>query len=274
MMLSARGALVLTALLAASAAAAQQRANVDCDDFGWGWRSPRGHFCEVRDVTVTAPRTLTVDAGANGSVSVTGENRRDFQVRARVQAWGADDAEAERIARDVAVRSDGVLRAEGPTRIGRAGWSVSFEVLAPREIDLDLKANNGGIAVTDVRGNLVLETNNGGIKVEGAAGNVRGRTVNGGVDARLTGNGWDGTGLDLTTTNGGVRLRIPEEYSARLETRTVNGGVDIDFPVTMQGRIGREISTTLGRGGALVRAATTNGQVRVSRQDATLRRVE
>jgi DUF4097 and DUF4098 domain-containing protein YvlB len=158
--------------------------------------------------------------------------------------------------------------------VGRAGWSVTFDVSAPREIDLELKANNGSLAVTDVRGDLALETQNGGIKIEGAGGSVRGRTVNGGVEARLTGESWDGTGLNLTTTNGGVRLRIPEEYSARLETSTVNGGVDVDFPVTMQGRIGREVSTTLGRGGALVRAATTNGQVRVSRQDAALRRIE
>ncbi|HEY5565714.1 MAG TPA: hypothetical protein VIM81_00530, partial [Gammaproteobacteria bacterium] len=79
------------------------------------------------------------------------------------------------------------------------------------------------------------------------------------------GDTWEGEGLDLRTTNGGVRLRIPDDYSARLETGTVNGGVDIDFPVTVQGRIGRELSTTLGEGGPLVRAETTNGGVRVSR---------
>jgi hypothetical protein len=272
--MSARSSLAFIALLAAAAAGAQQRSTVECEDNGWGWRGPRGQFCEVRELTIAATRVLAVDAGPNGGIAVTGENRRDLQVRARVQAWAADDAEAERIARDVTVHTDGVLRADGPNRGGRVGWSVSFDVSAPREIDLELTANNGGIAVTDVRGDLTLETRNGGIKVEGASGNVRGRTVNGGVDARLTGRSWDGTGLDLTTTNGGVRLRIPEEYSARLETSTVNGGVDIDFPVTVQGRVGREVSTTLGRGGALVRAATTNGQVRVSRQDSTLRRVE
>jgi len=56
---------------------------------------------------------------------------------------------------------------------------------------------------------------------------------------------------------------VPENYSARLETSTVNGGTNIDFPVLVKGKIGREISTTLGSGGALVRAETTNGGVRV-----------
>ena len=102
---------------------------------------------------------------------------------------------------------------------------------------------------------------------------MRGRTTNGGVDATLAGNTWDGAGLDLRTTNGGVRLRVPDDYSARLETGTVNGGIDIDFPVTVQGRIGREFSTTLGNGGPLVRAATTNGHVKVSRGRAGLTRL-
>ena len=50
-------------------------------------------------------------------------------------------------------------------------------------------------------------------------------------------------------------------YSAHLETGTVNGGVDIDFPVTVQGKIGRRITTDLGKGGATIRLITTNGGV-------------
>ena len=114
-----------------------------------------------------------------------------------MQAWGDDEAEAERIASEVIVRSDGVLRAEGPEQRGRSGWSVNYEVLAPREIDLTLETHNGGIAVANVRGELAFEARNGGISIDSVAGNVRGRTTNGGVDATLAGDTWDGAGLDL-----------------------------------------------------------------------------
>jgi len=258
----ARSSLVLTALVVASAGNAQE--SFECDDGGWGWRSG-ARVCAIRELTVPATGALSVDAGPNGSIRISGEDRRDVQVRARVMAWGADEAEAERIASEVVIRSDGMLRADGPEQRGRAGWSVSYDVLAPREIDLILEARNGGIAVADIRGDLAFETVNGGISIDRVAGNVRGRTTNGGVDATLSGDTWDGSGLELRTTNGGVRLRVPEDYSARLETSTVNGGLDVDFPVTVTGRIGREISTTLGEGGPLIRAETTNGQVRVSR---------
>jgi hypothetical protein len=269
--MSFRWSLALAVLLVASGALAQER--TECEDT-WGRRGPNAHVCEIRQLTVSAGAALTVDAGPNGSIRVTGESRRDVQVRATVHAWAYDEAEAERIASAVNVRSDGVVRAEGPDQRGRAGWSVDYEVLAPREIDLDLETHNGSIAIARVRGDLTFEARNGSIKLDGVAGNVRGRTTNGGVEAELTGNTWEGTGLDLETTNGAVRLRIPENYSARLETGTVNGGIDIDFPVTVQGRLGREFSTTLGRGGPLVRAETTNGQVRISRGRGDLTRLQ
>jgi DUF4097 and DUF4098 domain-containing protein YvlB len=269
--MAARVCLVLSTFVAASAVIAQER--TECNDNWWGSRGRSAHVCEVRQLTVPARGTVTVDAGQNGSISVTGEERRDVQVRATVHAWGYDDAEAERIASAVNVRSDGSIRAEGPEPRGRSGWSVSYEVLTPREVDLALETHNGSIAVADVRGDLSLRAQNGGISLDGVAGNVRGRTTNGGVDAELTGDTWEGAGLDLETTNGGVRLRIPENYSARLETGTVHGGIDIDFPVTLQGRIGREFSTTLGDGGPLVRAETTNGGVRITRGRGNLTRL-
>ena len=95
------------------------------------------------------------------------------------------------------------------------------------------------------------------------AGDVRGRTTNGGLRVELDGDEWDGEGLDVQTTNGGVSLYIPDDYSARLVTGTVNGGIRIDFPIMVQGNIGRRITTDLGNGGKTVRVTTTNGGVTV-----------
>jgi hypothetical protein len=261
----ARNVSALLLLIGTAAASAQQTApSKECDNDWSRWNS-RGHFCEVREVTVKAPDTLSVDSAPNGGIRVTGENRKDVQIRATVHAWGRDDDEARELAGDVVVHTDDAIRAEGPSQYGRSGWSVSYEILAPREIDLKLETSNGGIAIANVRGDLDFETTNGGLALDGLAGNVRGRTTNGGVDITLTGTRWEGDTLDLRTTNGGVRMRVPEKYSARLETRTTNGGVHIDFPVLVQGRLGREVTTTLGDGGALVRAETTNGGVRISK---------
>ena len=65
--------------------------------------------------------------------------------------------------------------------------------------------------------------------------------------------------------NGPVTLMIPERYNARLETGTVNGGMDIEFPITIEGRIDRRLTTQLGDGGPPIRATTTNGGVTLRR---------
>ena len=96
-------------------------------------------------------------------------------------------------------------------------------------------------------------------------GSVKGSTTNGGLVVELTGDRWDGETLDVSTTNGGVIMSVPENYSAHVETGTVNGSVNTDFPVTVQGRITKQLALNLGSGGATVRAMTTNGGVHLKK---------
>lgn len=224
----------------------------------------RQRFCEVREKTMDAARNIEVSGGENGGVAVHGWNRDQVQVRARIQSWGEDASEARELAQRITIETrDGRIRAEGPRNSGRTGWSVSFDVDVPQRTDLRLTAMNGGIAVEQVEGRIDLETTNGGVSLRQVAGDVRGETTNGGVNVELDGDRWRGAGLDVRTTNGGVTLTIPRDYSARLETGTTNGGMNIDFPITVQGSIGRRITTQLGSGGPPVRVMTTNGGVRI-----------
>ncbi len=130
-----------------------------------------------------------------------------------------------------------------------------------------LNTNDGPLGVRDLTGRLGLTAYDGPVSLAGVGGDVRARTTNGPIDIELTGARWEGAGLDAETTNGPVDLAIPESYSARLEFGTVNGPMSVGFPltVTIQGRVGRRITTTLGAGGAPVRAVTTNGPVEIRR---------
>jgi DUF4097 and DUF4098 domain-containing protein YvlB len=98
------------------------------------------------------------------------------------------------------------------------------------------------------------------------AGSVRARTSNGPLSISLQGNHWEGSGLEARTTNGPLSISIPDGYNARLEAGTTNGPVSLGFPITVVGRITRDISTTLGSGGATIRATTTNGPLTIRRK--------
>jgi hypothetical protein len=233
------------------------------DDWCRGDRGDRPRHCEVRELNLPGG-ALAVNASPNGGISVEGASRSDIHGWARVEAVADDEAMAQAIVAAVKIEaSGGTLRAEGPAQDRDEHWSVSYRLSVPSRTDLTLETVNGGLSVSGVSGRLDLATINGGLNLREISGHVRGQTQNGGVSIDLSGDRWEGEGLDVTTRNGGVTLRIPRNYSANLETGTVNGGLSIDFPIVVQGTIGRDISTVLGSGGATLRARTTNGGVRI-----------
>ncbi len=232
------------------------------------WYSERlvGH-CEVREQTIAATGgVLSVDGRQNGGVSVKGWNQNQILVRARVQTGATNAGEAEELAKQITIETGGgKIFASGPDNRRDYNWDVSYEVFVPRRSDLSLETHNGGIALAGVNGRIEFNALNGGVVLKQVGGNVHGTTTNGGVVVELAGDRWDGETLDVRTTNGGIVMSVPENYSAHLETGTVNGSLSIDFPVTVQGRITREIAVNLGSGGPTVRAMTTNGGVRIRR---------
>lgn len=264
------GALTAVLLVAApSSPLAAQRSDEewleDCrDDRDDG---DRARVCEVRTLGLTlAGRALAVDGMRNGGVRIQAWDRPDVHVSARIQTQARDAAAAAALAGELRILADGDrLRAEGPAQRDRESWSVSYVIRVPRTLDLDVSTHNGPISVEGVGGRLVLEARNGPVSLHGVSGDVRARTQNGPLTVNLDGARWTGKGLDAETTNGPVSIRIPEGYSARLETGTVNGPMRIDFPITLQGQIGRRIETTLGEGGPTIRAVTTNGPVTIRR---------
>ena len=266
-----RGVLVVLVMFVANAPAFTQKEKSDdslaCRD---NWHSDKlMSHCEITEQTLPASdSTIAVDGRANGGVSIKGWERNEILVRARIQAAAPTEAEAKELAKQIRIETAGSkIFASGPANRNDHWWSVSYEVFVPLRSNLSLKTTNGGISIADVSGRLEFSALNGGVNLRHVGGSVRGSTTNGGLNVELSGNRWDGEALDVNTTNGGVSISVPEDYSAHLETGTVNGRLSIDFPVTVQGNITRELAVNLGSGGATIRAMTTNGGVRIRRSE-------
>jgi DUF4097 and DUF4098 domain-containing protein YvlB len=262
-------ALALTVVAARATAQPRSRSSVRSGDLGCSdsWSGDRASHCEIREETIPGVNPVDIDAGSNGGIRVRGSDRADVLVRARVVGYASTEADARQIVSAVRViTAGGGVHAEGPD-VGRSEhWSVSFELEVPRTALLTLHTRNGGISIDDFQGAAEFHARNGGVSLRNVSGDIHGETSNGGVSIELQGDTWYGAGLDVRTHNGGIRLAVPERYSAELETGTTNGGISIDFPVTVQGRIGRHFNTTLGTGGAKIRAITTNGGVSIRQQ--------
>ncbi|MCC2545414.1 DUF4097 domain-containing protein [Hymenobacter sp. BT175] len=259
--------LTLLAFGAATLTAAGQTAPAfksSCDEHKYNFSDNKQH-CETRDFSLKVPKSgpLTVDGGKNGGIAVRSYPGSEVKVRARVQTWGADEAAARSTAAAVHVNTvDGTMRA---TSTAGDNWAVSYELLVPEKMALALKTQNGGISLDGVKGLVTFEAQNGGVSIVGTGGDVKGSTKNGGLSITLNGRKWEGKGLDVTTTNGGISWKIPADYSAELFSSTVRGPISTDFPTDVKGKVGREIAVALGKGGSPIRAVTTNGGITIKR---------
>lgn len=255
-------------LAAAAQTAPVPAFKLNCQEGSWSSYKLLKNYCETRDLTMEAPagQPLTVDAGPNGGITVHGWNGPNVRVRVKIQAWSGTEEKAAARAKGITIATiNNTLRAIEPDKDSDSqhGWSVSYEIFVPRETALALNTVNGGISLDNLQSTIAFETVNGGVSLVGLGGQVKGETVNGGLDISLSGSQWEGKGLDVTTTNGGITWTLPRDYSAQLFTSTNMGGIRTGLPVTKTGMFHKEVTASLGKGGAPVRAVTTNGGISV-----------
>lgn len=241
-----------------------------------GRKVSRYRECRTEELRLPAPTgKLIVDGRQNGSITVTGWDRREMLVRARIELLSDNIEEARRIVSQVTIETgDNRIRAASLIDIeDKQIFSVSYEIFLPRESDLALTTFNGGIGIKDMRGQTEFKALNGGVTLTDLAGDVRGETTNGGLTVRLAGATWDGSGLDARTTNGGVTVEVPEGFQARLVTGTTAGSVKNELANTARGGGGwnENQSVTLNpeASGAFVRLVTINGGVRIKHRSVS-----
>jgi DUF4097 and DUF4098 domain-containing protein YvlB len=223
------------------------------------------HVCELRRATLPVVDGQLSVSGKNGGIDVIGEERQDIALEARVTAQDASRDEAQSLLREVKIVTTGTIHAEGPSNWGfsHRSWSVNWSLRVPRHVAAELHTVNGGIKITNVIGLIHVGTTNGGLTLDDLGGDVHATTVNGGLNVKLDGNEWHGAGLVAKSTNGGVTVKAPDQYSAHLVAETVNGGISVGFPITIQGKIRHQIDTNIGQGGATLHFQTVNGGVSI-----------
>jgi len=163
---------------------------------------------------------------------------------------------------DRIVTSNGSLRlndVNGPARLKTSNGSLKVFHLAG---NLDAGTSNGTVEVEDVKGDCTVRTSNGRVRAQGVRGVFDATTSNGSVDASV--DELRGNGVRVSTSNGGITLRLARAVNARLMARTSNSSISTDFDVTERGRSEKHrLEGTIGSGGPLLDLSTSNGSIRV-----------
>jgi hypothetical protein len=225
-------------------------------------------YCEVKTTGVRNPASsISMEGLRNGGVSVSGWTRDSMAVRTRIRVTATSQSLAKQVASEIrtTIRGGDVI-VDGPRYDSDVQWNVSLIASIPGKSDLRVQTSNGPVGLSNLKGTIDAVTSNGPLSLDDLAGSVRARTTNGPLSITLTGSRWEGSGLEARTSNGPLTISVPDGYNAHLEAGTTNGPVSLGFPITVVGRISRDISTVLGSGGATIRATTTNGPLSIRRR--------
>jgi DUF4097 and DUF4098 domain-containing protein YvlB len=132
--------------------------------------------------------------------------------------------------------------------VGRNG-KVTVEGLTG---DVDVTTTNGALELSDLSGRLSLRTTNGAIELEDSTSTeVVAGTTNGGVEVDLVD---PPRSVDVTSTNGGITVRVPADETYYVDARTTNGAVRTDG-VRTDRSAAREIVARTTNGGITVEPA-------------------
>jgi len=256
----------------------------------------------------------------NGSIEVSGWDQDTVDISGT--KYGPSQAEADNLKVNIDHSPDSVsIRIERPS-LRRNNQGARLVIKVPRTANLDrlttsnssirtqdgagptrLRTSNSSIHVVDLHGALEAETSNSAIELLGVEGDVTAHTSNGHIEAERLGGALDAvttnshvradisradrgvrletsnSGVELTlppnfssgvrvsTSNGGITVRMPESTNAHVSARTSNASITTDFEIRTQGDISRNrLEGVIGSGGPLIDLSTSNSGIRLLRR--------
>ena len=277
--ISAFGAVIAAAMIAAPVAGAQQ--NLGRNDTSWHWDGQVGSGQWLRVFNVNGPMNVT--ASSDGNVHVRAEKRarrggdpttvhfdveRDGRGLSICALWTDDATCDEDGAHNNSIHTNEWDR--------KQNVEVAFEVQVPAGVRASMNTVNGELRITRVSGEVTANTVNGGVQVRDVGASVRAHTVNGDVSVDTRGgpvsaetvNGSidatmasQGTAdMRFKSVNGGIDINAPDALNADVELSTVNGSIDSKYSLNYDRRR-RHAEGTVGKGGPNLLASTVNGSV-------------
>jgi hypothetical protein len=180
---------------------------------------------------------------------------------------------------------------------------VHFEVSGPAASDVDARSSDGPLNVEGFSGHIELFTSDGRLEASNCSGRINARVsdgqmkitaAHGELEARTSDGSMtlDGTfnaldvkssdgSVDITvrpgsvmerawtinSSDGSVRMRLPEDFGADLDISTSDGSIRVDPPVTLSGGAlsKNHMVGKLNKGGSSLRIHTSDGSVTISK---------
>jgi DUF4097 and DUF4098 domain-containing protein YvlB len=184
-------------------------------------------------------------------------------------ALGTNDGSVrvENITGNVDARtSDGSIEAEGVKGDVKLRTSDGHITCTRLETGtLDVHTNDGGITLTDIRADrIAAHTSDGNIRCQSiAADRAECHTSDGSIHLAYAQDGPQAPTVTASTSSGGITFIAPPGLSAVIEASTGDGSIHTTLPITIEGKVGKSLTGTIGDGKGKVHLRTHDGSITI-----------
>jgi DUF4097 and DUF4098 domain-containing protein YvlB len=177
---------------------------------------------------------LTITAEHNGGIQVTTWDKPEVSLKLCKQIAVDDENEGRQLLADTHLEINGSKISIHTPEENHHSLGTLLLVKAPKNADLNLNVQNGGVSLNNFTGTaeahaenggisfkrstgkLIAQAQNGGISIKDCGGDVNAKVENGGLSLALA-DRWEGKGLEAHARNGGLVVSVPKTFNGGLE---------------------------------------------------------
>lgn len=203
-----------------------------------------------------------------GSITVEGLDVTECDVKATVTAKAPTEEEAQELAQKtkIELRQDGdtlTVKITRPPRKKRRSISISFDITVPRQTALKIGSDVGQIRISDITEEITARTDVGEISCEEISGDIDLQSDVGKINVVYSKDAPAARNVNIRTDVGSIDIKTPPDFSAVVQANTDVGSISTDMPLTIKGKVGRNVQGTIGAGEGKLYLKTDVGSIRI-----------
>jgi DUF4097 and DUF4098 domain-containing protein YvlB len=148
---------------------------------------------------------------------------------------------------------------ESDTKMSTSGGNVKIKNCSG---SYDIETSGGNMYADKVVGPIKFETSGGNIDITDSDGKIYASTSGGNVEVALL----DNKGIDLSTSGGSIRVKVPVTISAEVDAEASGGDVSCDLEFSGKIKDGRMRAKIKG-GGNPIKLETSGGDIIITPND-------
>ena len=232
-----------------------------------GWFRVEYEKTDKLDTPLAPGSTLALENDV-GSITVEGQDVAGCSVTATITAKAPTEGEAQELAGQVKIELEQngntlTVKTTKPRNKRRRSISISFNITVPKQTALRISSDVGEIRVSNITEKIWARTDVGKISCREISGDIDLQADVGKINVVYSKDAPAACNATIKTDVGSIDVTTPPRSSASVQADTDVGSITTDLPLTVKGRVGKNLQGTIGAGEGKLYLRTDVGSIRI-----------